>query len=85
MERNNPAARFPSDFDVVQLSESLSKDSIEALHSHPAIKRVTPQHQVFRNLKYINETEHLLGENPLPRFSGRSSLSLVSIATIPII
>ena len=78
IKRNNVAANFPSDFDVVQLWDTSHDIGINALNSHPIIKRVTPQRQVFRNLKYINETLHK-GEFELPRFTGRSSLSLVKL------
>ena len=78
IKRNNVAANFPSDFDVVQLWGTSHDIGINALNSHPIIKRVTPQRKVFRNLKYINETLPK-GEFELPRFTGWSSLSLVKL------
>ena len=78
VDRKNLAADYPSDFDVLRfnLQEELEKDSLAALRRSPLIKRVTPQRQVFRSLKYLNETaEYDLKE--FPRFTGRSSLALV--------
>ncbi|RXG72413.1 Membrane-bound transcription factor site-1 protease [Armadillidium vulgare] len=56
LSRVNPAADYPSDFDVVQIWEGENNRGIEALKDHPAIKRVTPQRMVVRHLRYINET-----------------------------
>lgn len=75
IERQNLAADYPSDFDVIRVERSCEKDILDALENHPYVKRVTPQHQVFRTLKYVNDSIEELKE--FPRFTGRSSLSLV--------
>jgi len=54
------------------------QQNLEALLSHSSIKRVTPQRQVFRTLKYVNDTEDISRE--FPRFTGRSSLALVGFS-----
>ncbi len=80
VKRQNPAANFPSDFDIIRLKGSSCELGVAALRSHFAVKRVSPQRQVFRKLKFVNETEAPVdakGEFELPRFTGRSSLSLV--------
>ena len=75
VQRNNPAADYPSDFDLVSIPEPFENAGLEALRKHPLVKRVTPQRQVFRTLKYVNETHDDFKE--FPRFTGRSSLALV--------
>lgn len=50
--RENPAADFPSDFELVHIRRA-SPSSLLTLEDHPYIKRVTPQRKVFRSLKYF--------------------------------
>ncbi|XP_010771213.1 membrane-bound transcription factor site-1 protease-like, partial [Notothenia coriiceps] len=50
--RENPAADFPSDFELVHIRLA-SPSSLLTLEDHPYIKRVTPQRKVFRKLKYV--------------------------------
>nr|CAI5826238.1 unnamed protein product [Callosobruchus analis] len=54
IERENPASDYPSDFDVVILTDTDKLEGLNALNSHPAIKRVTAQRMVSRTLKFIN-------------------------------
>jgi len=85
LKRKNLASDYPSDFDLIQIPNHIEEASIAALLSHSSIKRVSPQHKVFRTLKYINETEpERPVETELPRFTGRSSLSSVISQFIPL-
>ncbi|KAF3854410.1 hypothetical protein F7725_022465 [Dissostichus mawsoni] len=54
--RENPAADFPSDFELVHIRLA-SPSSLLTLEDHPYIKRVTPQRKVFRKLKYVPSPE----------------------------
>lgn len=57
--RNNPAAQFPSDFDVVTIKSAIYPDDfISSIEKHPAIKSITPQRLISRTLHYFNETAH---------------------------
>lgn len=76
VDRNNLAADYPSDFDLIRIPEQIENDGLSALRNHPLIKRVTPQRQVFRTLKYTNES-YSDESKEFRRFTGRSSLSLV--------
>ncbi|XP_013785055.1 membrane-bound transcription factor site-1 protease-like [Limulus polyphemus] len=66
--KNNPAKHFPSDFDVVQLSESALQEGLEALKNHPSVKHVTPQRMVTRTLKFtkVNDKNAWKNEPSLP-------------------
>ncbi|KAK4019943.1 hypothetical protein OUZ56_001941 [Daphnia magna] len=75
VDRNNLAADYPSDFDLIRIPEQIENDGLSALRNHPLIKRVTPQRQVFRTLKYTNES-YSDESKEFRRFTGRSSLSL---------
>ncbi|XP_069113191.1 membrane-bound transcription factor site-1 protease-like [Argopecten irradians] len=50
--RNNPANDYPSDFEVVKLSDG-GRAGVEGLQDHPLVRRVTPHKQVTRTLKFI--------------------------------
>lgn len=76
MKRKNAASEYPSDFDLVKLSQSIQVKGVDALRNHHDIKQVTPQRQVFRTLKYTNES-YSDEFKEFRRFTGRSSLSLV--------
>ena len=76
VERQNLAANYPSDFDLLRIPTQIEDDGLSALRKHPLIKQVTPQRQVFRTLKYINES-YSDEFKEFRRFTGRSSLSLV--------
>lgn len=76
IERQNLASVYPSDFDIIKIPESAKDVGLVALRQHPSIKRVTPQRQVFRSLKYTNES-YQDDFKEFRRFTGRSSLSLV--------
>ena len=76
VDRQNLAADYPSDFDLLRIPRQIEDDGLSALRNHPHIKRVTPQRQVFRTLKYINESNSDEFKE-FRRFTGRSSLSLV--------
>jgi membrane-bound transcription factor site-1 protease len=54
--RNNAASRYPSDFDVIQLTEKDKYQGLKALNDHPSIKSITPQKFIQRTLKFINTT-----------------------------
>lgn len=65
LERKNPAADFPSDFDVVLLEESVEGgegDTLSLLLEHPLIKRVTPQRLVHRSLQFIPDGSESVNE-----------------------
>lgn len=64
VSRSNPAAQYPSDFDVVQLaepadpaanggSEEALRGAVRFLDDYPVIRSVTPQRMVMRSLKYV--------------------------------
>lgn len=53
LQRNNPASKYPSDFDVIILVEPAPFTSIDRLRTWPTIRSVTPQRMVHRTLKYI--------------------------------
>ncbi len=63
LERDNPMAAYPSDFDVLHLSEDVGEAS-RTLLRHPAIKSVTPQRKVTRTLKAVDDdgVEHDLDD-----------------------
>ncbi|XP_013391143.1 membrane-bound transcription factor site-1 protease-like [Lingula anatina] len=50
--RLNPAKNYPSDFEVVKLQEK-SDEGLEALESHPNVKRVATHKKLTRTLKYL--------------------------------
>lgn len=75
MPRSNPAAEYPSDFDVILLEEDAPYDGLDALRSHPSIRSVTPQRMVHRTLKYIpinDETNGPSAENEVPDIDGEN-------------
>lgn len=53
IKRDNPAAEYPSDFDVIMIDGNAPLTSMESLRSHPSVKSVTPQRMVHRTLNYI--------------------------------
>ena len=55
--RDNLSTRYPSDFDIVLITENDKKNGLHALRNHRLVRRVTPQRVVHRTLKYINEEE----------------------------
>ncbi|XP_011879959.1 PREDICTED: membrane-bound transcription factor site-1 protease [Vollenhovia emeryi] len=54
--RNNAASMYPSDFDIVHLSETDKHEGLRALSNHPLVKTVLPQRLIHRTLKFINRT-----------------------------
>lgn len=54
--RDNPAACFDSDFEVVRWSASDKKNFIDILEEHEDIKEVKQQKQLFRTLQYVKTT-----------------------------
>ncbi|EFN76885.1 membrane-bound transcription factor site-1 protease [Harpegnathos saltator] len=56
LHRDNLASRFPSDFDIVLLEETVKYHGLNALGNHPLVRRVTPQRLVRRSLRFINGT-----------------------------
>ncbi|XP_072169129.1 membrane-bound transcription factor site-1 protease-like [Diadema setosum] len=56
VSRDNPAAHYPSDFDVVKISGA-EKADLAALSDHPAVKQVTPQRRVTRSIKQVEEPD----------------------------
>ena len=71
LSRENVAAQFPSDFDVLFLGEDLGDDNkgielaISSLKEHPFIKHVTPQRMITRTLKAVNVTSLKSSRQPL--------------------
>ncbi|KAF7270742.1 hypothetical protein GWI33_016324 [Rhynchophorus ferrugineus] len=65
VERENPASDYPSDFDVVILEDTNRLEGLNALNSHPAIKRVTAQRMVSRTLKFLNPNNVRYGRTNL--------------------
>lgn len=53
MKRTNPAAEYPSDFDVIMIDENAPLTAVESLRTHPSVKSITPQRMVHRTLNYI--------------------------------
>ena len=51
LPRDNPAAEFESDFDVVKLDKSTVKE----LENSPKIRSAREQRQLTRSLKFVNE------------------------------
>lgn len=65
IRRSNPAADFPSDFDVLQISNKANISlALQLLNRHPMIKMVTPQKMITRTLKVANETIQENHEHP---------------------
>ena len=59
IERDNPAAAYPSDFDLIRLSQDegpLLEEALTSLRRHPVIKEVTHQRRITRTLSMINDT-----------------------------
>lgn len=54
LSRDNPAKKYPSDFDVLVIEDGV-KFGVGALMRHPSIKRVTAQRLVQRTLKFIDD------------------------------
>ena len=62
--RSNPAAEYPSDFDVISISSGMDVPLvIQSLKQHPNIKNVTPQRMLIRTLKYIKGENSTLGDS----------------------
>ena len=58
LERDNPMAAYPSDFDVILVTEDFGlKGGTEALRDHPLVKSVTPQRKVTRTIHEYDEEE----------------------------
>lgn len=57
--RTNPAAKFPSDFDVVEVEEDYYGQVISCLQRARHVKQVSPQRKVFRNLRSHMDSEHI--------------------------
>lgn len=55
--RNNIAAKYPSDFDIVHIEEVDKQIGLDALKNHPFVKGVTAQKTVQRTLKYIKDDD----------------------------
>ncbi|XP_042143236.1 membrane-bound transcription factor site-1 protease isoform X4 [Ixodes scapularis] len=80
LPRQNAAADFPSDFELVRLFEGSAEEGLAALRDHPLVKYVTPQRTVTRTLKFLNVSEEPLCEDvscwhSSRPFSTRNSLS----------
>lgn len=80
LPRQNAAANFPSDFELLQISEADAEKGLAALRDHPLVKYVTPQRTVTRTLKYLNASDEALCEDvscwhSSRPFSTRNSLS----------
>lgn len=56
LPRHNILSKHPSDFDVLKVARKF-QDGLDALESHPTVKRVTRHRKVTRTLKYIKENE----------------------------
>lgn len=59
IQRSNPASKFPSDFDVLQVHlhhEEPDDNWIDIVKKHPCIKDVTHQHLITRTLKFTNDS-----------------------------
>ena len=59
IKRQNIMAKYPSDFDLVELymkdfDDNKTANVIETLTSHPLIKSVTPQQKVTRNIRSVD-------------------------------
>lgn len=74
MPRSNPAADYPSDFDVISFDAKWMKAAIGALEDHPAVKRVTVQRFVQRSIKYIDEVCNTEPEN-IQKLESRTMMS----------
>uniref|UniRef100_A0A336MN80 Membrane-bound transcription factor site-1 protease n=1 Tax=Culicoides sonorensis TaxID=179676 RepID=A0A336MN80_CULSO len=53
IERKNPVANLPSDFDVINLSSNILEGAKNALKRQNKIKSVTVHKEVTRNLKFV--------------------------------
>ena len=74
LERTNLMAQYPSDFDVVNLDQSLELESvIQKLTNHPLIKSVTPQRKVTRHLKSLRKSLTLQNSAAFWQSTGRHS------------
>ncbi|XP_038070006.1 membrane-bound transcription factor site-1 protease-like [Patiria miniata] len=62
VSRSNPAAKYPSDFEVVRITAG-EEDSVASLEHHPSIKQVTHQRQITRSIKSMPEDEQLQDED----------------------
>ncbi|XP_048576639.1 membrane-bound transcription factor site-1 protease-like isoform X1 [Nematostella vectensis] len=54
IKRDNPAADYPSDFSLLRIVDH-SQLGVEALLTHPMVKRVAPQRRVQRFLRSVQE------------------------------
>ncbi|XP_052230878.1 membrane-bound transcription factor site-1 protease-like [Dreissena polymorpha] len=80
VERDNPAALYPSDFDLIQMTERTLPD-LSILKRHPAIRDVVPHRKVVRTLKYLHDEEDYKPYETLESMSksrNRKSLSLAA-------
>lgn len=80
IDRNNPVANFPSDFDVIILSSSILEEARDALRRHGKVKSITEHKQVIRNLKFVVPVTTLDDESSDPddvKFSKRKLLRAV--------
>lgn len=74
LERDNPAAKYPSDFDVLQVDSTLSQKAIQLLQTHKRIVHITPQRIIVRTLKSLNVDDDDLTE-PVKTFRKRTFAS----------
>ncbi|CAM1330162.1 MBTPS1 (predicted) [Pycnogonum litorale] len=54
--RNNPAVKYPSDFDIIEWYGPNRKEGLKALKEHPNIKSITSEHMITRSLKYVKDS-----------------------------
>ena len=62
VERHNPMAEYPSDFDVLLVSDIFGEKAMKALENHPLIKSITPQRKVMRTLQEVEDEEEEHGK-----------------------
>ncbi|XP_063695760.1 membrane-bound transcription factor site-1 protease [Culicoides brevitarsis] len=73
IERKNPVAKLPSDFDVIILSDNILTAALRALSLHKSIKSVTQHKQVTRKLNFYLPAR----ESDAEKFSKRKLLRAV--------
>nr|XP_039254753.1 membrane-bound transcription factor site-1 protease-like isoform X1 [Styela clava] len=74
IERHNPAAKYPSDFDVLQINPLLANKAIEILKLESRVEHITPQRIVIRSLKSLQAVDEDLTE-PVKTFHKRTFAS----------
>jgi len=86
-ERNNPMSVYPSDFDLLIVEKNFIDSIYKKLKKHPLIHSVTPQKQITRQLKEVEDDTHDNAEDyddceSCPRTTwtqGRRSLAMGSV------